>query len=43
MHNTAEMGIAAHWQYKDESDDDNTYMNKLNWFRNLFDWQIEIP
>ena len=43
MHNTAEMGIAAHWQYKDESDDDNGYMNKLNWFRNLIDWQIEIP
>ena len=43
MHNTAEMGIAAHWQYKDESEDDNGYMNKLNWFRNLIDWQIEIP
>ena len=43
MHNTAEIGIAAHWQYKDESDDDNGYMNKLNWFRNLIDWQIEIP
>ena len=27
MHNTAEMGIAAHWQYKDESEDDNGYMN----------------
>ena len=43
MHNTAEMGIAAHWQYKDESKYDNGYMNKLNWFRNLIDWQIEIP
>ena len=43
MHNTAEMGIAAHWQYKDESEDDNGYINKLNWFRNLIDWQIEIP
>jgi GTP pyrophosphokinase len=43
MHNTAEMGIAAHWQYKDESEDDNGYVNKLNWFRNLIDWQIEIP
>ena len=43
MHNTAEIGIAAHWQYKDGSEDDNGYMNKLNWFRNLIDWQIEIP
>ena len=43
MHNTAEMGIAAHWQYKDENEDDNGYINKLNWFRNLIDWQIELP
>lgn len=43
MHNTAEMGIAAHWQYKDELGDDNGYMNKLNWFRNLIDWQIDLP
>ncbi|MEC8048894.1 MAG: RelA/SpoT family protein [Chloroflexota bacterium] len=43
MHNTAEMGIAAHWQYKNASDEDSGYLNKLNWFRNLIDWQIELP
>ena len=43
MHNTAEMGIAAHWQYKDGADEDSGYLNKLNWFRNLIDWQIELP
>jgi len=43
MHNAAEMGIAAHWQYKDGSDEDSGYLNKLNWFRNLIDWQIELP
>ena len=43
MHNTAEMGIAAHWQYKDGVDEDGGYLNKLNWFRNLIDWQIELP
>ncbi|MEC7271019.1 MAG: RelA/SpoT family protein, partial [Chloroflexota bacterium] len=43
MHNTAEMGIAAHWQYKDGTDEDGGYLNKLNWFRNLIDWQIELP
>ena len=43
MHNTAEMGIAAHWQYKDGTDEDTGYLNKLNWFRNLIDWQIELP
>ena len=43
MHNTAEMGIAAHWQYKDGTEEDSGYLNKLNWFRNLIDWQIELP
>ena len=43
MHNTAEMGIAAHWQYKDGPEEDSGYLNKLNWFRNLIDWQIELP
>ena len=43
MHNTAEMGIAAHWQYKDGAEEDSGYLNKLNWFRNLIDWQIELP
>ncbi len=44
MHEIAERGIAAHWQYKDMPDNlGAAYMNKLNWFRNLIDWQIELP
>ena len=44
MHETAERGIAAHWQYKDDPENiDSAYMNKLNWFRSLIDWQIELP
>ena len=43
MSSIASFGIAAHWQYKDENEDDNGYINKLNWFRNLIDWQIELP
>ncbi|MBH60583.1 MAG: (p)ppGpp synthetase [Dehalococcoidia bacterium] len=44
MHDIAERGIAAHWQYKDIPENlDGAYMNKLNWFRNLIDWQIELP
>ncbi|MQG04668.1 MAG: bifunctional (p)ppGpp synthetase/guanosine-3',5'-bis(diphosphate) 3'-pyrophosphohydrolase [SAR202 cluster bacterium] len=44
MHEIAERGIAAHWQYKDIPENlDGAYMNKLNWFRNLIDWQIELP
>ena len=44
MHEIAERGIAAHWQYKDIPENlDTAYMNKLNWFRSLIDWQIELP
>ncbi len=44
MHQTAERGIAAHWQYKDDdSNFDDSYTNKLRWFRNLIDWQIDLP
>jgi len=44
MHETAERGIAAHWQYKDDPDYlENSYIDKLTWFRNLIDWQIELP
>lgn len=44
MHQTAERGIAAHWQYKDDdSNFDDSYTNKLSWFRNLIDWQIDLP
>lgn len=41
MHRTSEYGIAAHWRYKEggrvgESD------RKLNWLRQLLDWQKEV-
>ncbi|HVE98079.1 MAG TPA: bifunctional (p)ppGpp synthetase/guanosine-3',5'-bis(diphosphate) 3'-pyrophosphohydrolase [Mycobacteriales bacterium] len=40
MHNTAEIGIAAHWKYKDGG---STVpgKNDMEWMRQLLDWQKE--
>lgn len=38
MHKTAELGIAAHWKYK-EGVKDNEFDEKLNWLRHMLDWQ----
>lgn len=45
MHQVAEMGIAAHWRYKDiKADDKGTDLDtKLSWLRQLVDWQKEMP
>ena len=47
MHKTAEYGIAAHWKYKegtqDEKDTDNSEKLdlKLSWIRDMLEWQKE--
>ena len=44
MHKTAEYGIAAHWAYKEGKDikkNDKSYLEKLNWFREILDWQSD--
>jgi len=42
MHRVAEEGIAAHWKYKEgkstEGDDDK----RINWLRQLLEWQREL-
>jgi GTP pyrophosphokinase len=35
MHEHAELGVAAHWRYKDGSKQDAGYDNKVNWMRQL--------
>lgn len=45
MHKTAEMGIAAHWKYKEKgskNEKSEDYEEKLAWVRNLLDNQKEI-
>jgi GTP pyrophosphokinase len=42
MHRVAEVGIAAHWRYKDGGKADKEYDAKLAWVRQLMDWQREV-
>jgi len=35
MHEHAELGVAAHWRYKDGSKEDSGYDKKVNWMREL--------
>ena len=41
MHQTAEYGIAAHWKYKEGIDETTKYEEKLNWLRQMLEWQQE--
>ncbi|MFH2202492.1 MAG: RelA/SpoT family protein [Elusimicrobiota bacterium] len=43
MHRTAEMGIAAHWRYKQgEAADDKHLTEKLNWLRQWIEWLQDL-
>ena len=42
MHRVAEVGIAAHWRYKEGGKFDKDYDAKLAWVRQLMDWQREV-
>ncbi|HJP88419.1 MAG TPA: bifunctional (p)ppGpp synthetase/guanosine-3',5'-bis(diphosphate) 3'-pyrophosphohydrolase [Candidatus Limnocylindrales bacterium] len=42
MHQTSEVGIAAHWRYKEGSKSDREYDAKLAWLRQLMDWQRDV-
>ncbi|HSN78705.1 MAG TPA: bifunctional (p)ppGpp synthetase/guanosine-3',5'-bis(diphosphate) 3'-pyrophosphohydrolase, partial [Anaerolineae bacterium] len=43
MHRSAELGIAAHWRYKEQVKRDVEFENKLAWLRGLMmDWQSEV-
>ena len=42
MHQIAEYGVAAHWQYKDErAKRDQQYEERMAWLRHLIEWQQE--
>jgi GTP pyrophosphokinase len=42
MHNHAELGIAAHWRYKEGGKQDLKYEEKIAWFRQLMDSRADI-
>ncbi|MGQ9600798.1 MAG: RelA/SpoT family protein [Anaerolineae bacterium] len=42
MHRRAELGIAAHWRYKEGSKRDVAYENKVAWLRSLMDWRQDV-
>ncbi len=42
MHQVSEVGIAAHWRYKEGSRAERDYDAKLAWLRQLMEWQRDV-
>src|SRR4030081_3617605 len=42
MHDTAEVGVAAHWHYKEGGKRDSKMDEKFGWLRLLMEWQKEV-
>lgn len=42
MHNQSELGVAAHWRYKEGVRADKSYDAKIAWLRSLLEWKDEI-
>ncbi|MHB8741895.1 MAG: GTP diphosphokinase [Sulfuricaulis sp.] len=42
MHNQSELGVAAHWRYKEGMRADKSYDAKIAWLRSLLDWKDEV-
>jgi GTP pyrophosphokinase len=43
MHEHAELGIAAHWRYKEGAKYDEGFEKKVAWLRQLLEWKEEEP
>ena len=41
MHRHAELGVAAHWRYKEGGSADSGYEEKIAWLRQLLEWKDE--
>jgi len=41
MHQDSELGVAAHWMYKEGHKQASSYENKVAWMRQLIDWHQE--
>jgi GTP pyrophosphokinase len=42
MHRMAELGIAAHWRYKEGARHDPAFDSKINWLRSLIEWRQDL-
>jgi GTP pyrophosphokinase len=42
MHRRADLGIAAHWRYKEGAERDVAYESKVAWLRSLMDWRSDV-
>jgi GTP pyrophosphokinase len=42
MHEESELGVAAHWIYKENTRKKSSYDQKISWLRRLLDWQSEV-
>ncbi|MEN3353140.1 MAG: pyrophosphokinae [Betaproteobacteria bacterium] len=42
MHRHSELGIAAHWHYKEDARHDRGYQQKIAWLRQILEWKDEV-
>jgi GTP pyrophosphokinase len=42
MHQQSELGVAAHWRYKEGARTDSSYDAKIAWLRSLLEWKDEV-
>lgn len=42
MHQESELGIAAHWKYKEGEQTESSFEEKITWLRQLLEWKDEL-
>ncbi len=42
MHHASELGVAAHWRYKEGGRQNKGYDEKIAWLRQVLDWKNEV-
>ena len=42
MHHDSELGVAAHWRYKENKKSDAVFDDKLSWLRQILAWKAEL-
>ncbi len=42
MHHDSELGVAAHWRYKENRKSENSVDEKIAWLRQILEWKAEL-